>query len=62
MPTSPQGIICFYAANKLGAIPCMIHPLSTEKEIEFYLNLTKSEFALTLDAFYEKFNKVKNTT
>jgi len=38
MPTTPQGIICFYAANKLGAVAAMIHPLSTAKEIEFYLN------------------------
>ena len=51
MPTSPQGIICFYAANKLGAVSSMIHPLSTVKEIEFYLNVAKSRFVLTLDAF-----------
>jgi long-chain acyl-CoA synthetase len=62
MPTSPQGIICFYAANKLGAVSSMIHPLSTTKEIEFYLNVAKSRFALTLDAFYGKFKEVKNTT
>src|SRR5674536_329445 len=52
MPTSPQGIICFYAANKLGAVASMIHPLSTTNEIEFYLNVAKSRFVLTLDAFY----------
>ncbi|HPD56406.1 MAG TPA: AMP-binding protein [Smithellaceae bacterium] len=62
MPTSPQGIICFYAANKLGAVSSMIHPLSTAKEIEFYLNVAKSKFALTLDAFYGKFKEVKNKT
>lgn len=62
MPTSPQGIICFYAANKLGAVSSMIHPLSTAKEIEFYLNVAKSRFALTLDAFYAKFKEVQNTT
>jgi long-chain acyl-CoA synthetase len=62
MPTSPQGIICFYAANKLGAVSSMIHPLSTAKEIEFYLNVAKSRFALTLDAFYGKFKEVKKTT
>jgi long-chain acyl-CoA synthetase len=62
MPTSPQGIICFYAANKLGAVSSMIHPLSTAKEIEFYLNVAKSRFALTLDAFYAKFKEVKNST
>ena len=62
MPTSPQGIICFYAANKLGAVSSMIHPLSTAKEIEFYLNVAKSRFALTIDAFYAKFKEVKDTT
>jgi long-chain acyl-CoA synthetase len=62
MPTSPQGVICFYAANKLGAISSMIHPLSTAKEIEFYLNTAKSRFALTLDAFYAKFKEVKDRT
>ena len=62
MPTSPQGIICFYAANKLGAVSSMIHPLSTVKEIEFYLNVAQSRFALTLDVFYDKFKDVKNTT
>lgn len=62
MPTSPQGVICFYAANKLGAISSMIHPLSTVKEIEFYLNTAKSSFALTLDAFYGKFKEVKERT
>jgi long-chain acyl-CoA synthetase len=62
MPTTPQGIICFYAANKLGAVASMIHPLSTPKEIEFYLNLSKSRFALTLDAFYGKFAEVRKRT
>jgi len=54
MPTSPQGIICFYAANKLGAVVSMIHPLSTENEIEFYLNISNSSVALTLDASLNK--------
>ncbi|MBA3008733.1 MAG: AMP-binding protein [Proteobacteria bacterium] len=62
MPTSPQGIICFYAANKLGAMASMIHPLSTETEIEFYLNLSNSSMALTLDAFYGKFSAVMDKT
>ncbi len=35
MPTSPQGIIAIYAANKLGAVGSMIQPLSTAKEFEF---------------------------
>lgn len=62
MPTCPQGIICFYAANKLGAVSSMIHPLSPAAEVEFYLNLSKSRLALTLDAFYGKFKAVKDKT
>lgn len=62
MPTSPQGIICFYAANKLGAVAGMIHPLSPVNEIVFYLNISKSRFALTLDAFYGKFRDAKPQT
>lgn len=62
MPTSPQGVIAFYAANRLGAVASMIHPLSTAKEISFYLNVSQSRFALTLDAFYGKFKEVKNET
>lgn len=62
MPTSPQGIICFYAVNKLGAVASMIHPLSTAKEIEFYLNVSKSRFALTINAFYGKFRQAMAET
>ncbi|HOO89687.1 MAG TPA: AMP-binding protein [Syntrophales bacterium] len=62
MPTTPQGIICFYAANKLGAVASMIHPLSTAGEIEFYLNVSKSTVALTLDAFYGVFNTILDNT
>ena len=59
MPTSPQGVIAFYAANKLGALPALIHPLSTAPEIEHYLNISKARVVLTLDAFYATFAAVK---
>ena len=59
MPTSPQAVIAFYAANKLGALPALIHPLSTAPEIEHYLNISKARIALTLDAFYATFAAVK---
>lgn len=58
MPTSPQGIIAFYAANKLGAVSAMIHPLSTAPEIERFLNASGARMALTLDAFYHTFATV----
>jgi long-chain acyl-CoA synthetase len=55
MPTSPQGVVPFYAAAKLGAVASMIHPLSTAREIETYLDLSRSRIAVTLDAFYGRF-------
>ncbi len=58
MPTSPQGVVAFYAANKLAALPALIHPLSTAPEIERYLNISKARIALTLDAFYPVFAAV----
>ena len=43
MPNCPQARhTCFYAVNLVGAIANMIHPLSSEKEIEFYLNESES--------------------
>ena len=62
MPTCPQAVICFYAVNRLGGVASMIHPLSTATEIEFYLNLSQSRFALTLDAFYGKFAEIRENT
>ena len=52
MPTAPAGVIAFYAANKLGVVPALIHPLSTPPEIEHYLDASGARVALTLDAFY----------
>jgi long-chain acyl-CoA synthetase len=52
MPTSPQGVIAFYAAVRLGAVPALIHPLSTAPEITHYLDATGARIALTLDAFH----------
>jgi long-chain acyl-CoA synthetase len=59
MPTSPQGIVPFYAAAKLGAVSSLIHPLSTSREIEQYLDLADSRVALTLDMFYERFAEAR---
>ncbi len=62
MPTSPQGIICFYAANKLGVVASMIHPLSTPAEIAYYLNVSNSRVALTLDMFHNSFKNLPEKT
>ena len=62
MPNCPQAIYMFYAVNLVGAIANMIHPLSAEKEIEFYLNESESVTAITLDQFYHKFENIRENT
>ena len=62
MPNCPQAIYMFYAINLVGAVANMIHPLSAEKEIEFYLNESESVTAITLDQFYGKFEKIRQNT
>ena len=62
MPNCPQAILMFYAVNLVGGIANMIHPLSAEKEIEFYLNESESVTAITLDQFYHKFESIRENT
>lgn len=59
MPNAPQAVIMFYAINKVGAIANMVHPLSSEKEIEFYLKESASVVCITLDQFYGKFENIR---
>ncbi|MBR3149976.1 MAG: AMP-binding protein [Eubacterium sp.] len=54
MPNAPQGIDSFYALNRIGAVPAMIHPLSAPGEIKFYVTHSESKAVLVLDMFYEK--------
>ena len=58
LPNVPQAIYCLYALNYIGAIASMIHPLSAESEIEFFLRTAGSKCAITLDQFYPKFEEV----
>ncbi len=58
MANTPQALDCFYALNRIGAVPNMIHPLSAAQEIAFYLNFSKSKAILTLDQFYEKVESI----
>ncbi len=55
LPNVPQAIIAFYALNYMGAVANMIHPLSSEGEIAFFLEQSDSVAAITLDAFLPRF-------
>ena len=59
LPNIPQAIILFYALNRIGAVASMVHPLSAENEILFFINESKSTLAITLSQFYPKFESIK---
>lgn len=52
LPSIPEAIYLVYGLNKIGAVANMIHPLAGEKELAFYLNEAKSDFAFLFDATY----------
>ena len=62
MPNTPSALYMFYAVNLVGAISNMIHPLSSEKEIEMYLNKTNSKVIMTIDINYKKVINIINNT
>ena len=62
MPNTPQAVIMFYAVNRIGAVANMVHPLSAEEEIVFYINSSGSVGALTLDQFYPKIESIMGRT
>ena len=58
LPNCPQALYLFYGINLAGGIANMIHPLSAEQEIAFYLKDSQSTMAVTLDQFYPKFKNI----
>ena len=62
MPSTPEAIMMVYAVNLIGAVSSMIHPLSSEKEIEHYIVESDSKFMLTLDVILDKVLSIKRNT
>lgn len=62
MPNTPSSVIMFYAINFIGASANMVHPLSSEKELELYLNMTGSKYMLVIDFVYDKVKKIEKNT
>ena len=62
MPNTPEEVTMFYAINEIGAVANMIHPLSSEKDIEYYLNKSNSKIMLCIDIAYKKVNNIIDNT
>lgn len=58
LPNIPNVLVALYALNKIGAIANMIHPLSSEEEVLYSLESTKSKYLIMLDTFYGKLENI----
>lgn len=61
MPNTPEGITMVYAVNMVGAVCNMVHPLSSEKELEYYIKVADSKYVLVIDAVFDKIYKLRDT-
>ena len=61
LPNCPQAIYLFYAVNLIGGIANMVHPLSGETELAFYINTAESAMVVTLDQFYDKLCRARQS-
>lgn len=61
MPNTPEGITMVYAVNMVGAICNMVHPLSSEKELEYYIRVAESKYVLVFDAVFDKVYRLRDT-
>ena len=61
MPNTPEGITMVYAVNMVGAICNMVHPLSSEKELEYYIKVAESKYVLVFDAVFDKVYRLRDS-
>ena len=62
MPSTPEAICSVYAVNLVGAVANMVHPLSSENEIENSIKESNSKFMMVLDISLEKVLNIKENT
>jgi len=62
LPNSPQFLIAYYGLLKAGAVVVPLNPLSTERELEFYLRDSGAETAITIPLFLSKVVTLREKT
>jgi long-chain acyl-CoA synthetase len=58
----PQNIIALYGSLKAGAVPVLLNPLYTAKELEYFFKDAEPRMVLCLDSFYEKVAEAAKAT
>ena len=62
LPNSPQFLVAYYGLLKAGAVIVPLNPLSTERELEFYLNDSGAKVAITIPLFLNKVVALRSKT
>ena len=62
LPNCPQALVLLYAVNLAGGVASMIHPLSSAREIEYYLHTSRAVMVVTLDQLFGKFKDALDNT
>lgn len=59
---TPEALYAFYALNKIGAVPNMLHPLLSQNEIKNALNKYETKYVVALDTTIKTINKIIDDT
>jgi len=62
MPNTPEGVVAFFATNKIGAKASMLHPLLKSNDILESLQRTGSKYMVMADMCFKEVNKVIDRT
>lgn len=62
LPNTLEGVVSFFAINKIGAIVNFIHPSNSENEIKDSLNEVESKVIIAIDSNYFKLENIITKT
>ncbi|MBP1742604.1 MAG: fadD1, partial [Deltaproteobacteria bacterium] len=62
LPNSPQFLVAYYGLLKAGTVIVPLNPLSTERELEFYLTDSGAAVAITIPLFLNKVVSIRGKT
>jgi len=62
LPNSPQFLVAYYGLLKAGTVIVPLNPLSTGRELEFYLTDSGATVAITIPLFLDKVVSIRGKT
>lgn len=60
MPNSPQYVVSYFAALRIGAVVVNMNPMYVEREVEYQLSNSGAETVIALDLLYPRIKNVRS--